>query len=261
MTLTMSEARKRIIVPIDTSSILRAANLIDRLAPLVGGFKIGYEAGFGFGWDVAAEMVNETGKKLMFDAKLHDIPNTLGKGVKGIVKNFDPWIITMHAASTVEGVRAAVDEAGSTRICCVTVLTSIDPESTDYSTLFPQPVQPQVRNMAYIAKFGGASALVCSPQELSAVVAERPADFILITPGVRPEWAPANDQVRTMTPMEAVAAGADYLVVGRPITDPPEDAPNINGSSEAAVTAIADEIIAGMAQRIADVELPSGNDT
>lgn len=261
MTLTLKEARDRIIVPIDTDSRLKAADLINRLAPLVGGFKIGYEAGFGFGWDVAAGMVNESGKKLMFDAKLHDIPNTLKKGVKGIVYNFDPWLITMHSASTVEGVRAAVGEAGSTRICCVTVLTSIDPESTDYWTLFPQPVQPQVRNMAYIAKFGGASALVCSPHELPVVVPERPADFIFITPGVRPEWAPANDQARVMTPMEAVAAGADYLVIGRPITQPPEDAPNINGSPEAAVIAVADEVVAGMAQRIAAVEIPSGNDT
>jgi orotidine-5'-phosphate decarboxylase len=259
--LTLREARNRIIVPIDTDSRLKAAELISRLAPHVGGFKIGYEAGFGFGWDVASEMVKESGRRLMFDAKLHDIPNTLAKGVKGIKKNFDPWLITMHAASTVEGVRAAASEAGDTRICCVTVLTSIDPESHDYQQLFPQPVQPQVRNMYFMAKFGGARALVCSPQELDAVVLSRTDDFIFITPGVRPEWAPANDQARMMTPMQAVAAGADYLVIGRPITQPPADAPGINGSSEAAAIAIADEIVAGMAQRIADVELPSGNDT
>jgi orotidine-5'-phosphate decarboxylase len=117
-----------------------------------------------------------------------------------------------------------------------------------------------VRNMYFMAKFGGARALVCSPQELDAVVLSRTDDFIFITPGVRPEWAPANDQVRMMTPMEAVAAGADYLVIGRPITQPPADAPGINGSSEAAAIAIADEIVAGMAQRIAAIELPSSND-
>ncbi len=261
MTLTMSEARERIIVPIDTSSILRAADLINRLSPLVGGFKIGYEAGFGFRWDVACEMVTESGKRLMFDAKLHDIPNTLAKGVKGIVRNFDPWLITMHAAATERGVRAVVEEAGSERVCCVTVLTTIDPTSSEYRTLYASPIDQQVSTMQLIADRGGAKALVCAPPELRLVAHKRPSGLIYVNPGVRPEWAPANDQVRMMTPMEAVAAGADYLVVGRPVTEPPEDAPNINGSSEAAVIAIADEIIAGMTVRQQGFMSPPSSDT
>ncbi|MFO0955351.1 MAG: orotidine-5'-phosphate decarboxylase [Candidatus Saccharibacteria bacterium] len=258
--LTMKEARERIIVPIDTSSRLKAADLINRLSPLVGGFKIGYEAGFSFGWDVAAEMVNESGKKLMFDAKLHDIPNTLAKGVRGIVKNFDPWLITMHASATERGVQAVAEQAGYTTTCCVTVLTSIDPESDEYAQLYASPIEQQVVDMQSIASAGGARRLVCAPSELRYTVPSRITAMKYITPGVRPEWAPANDQVRMMTPMQAIAAGADYLVIGRPITQPPEDAPAINGSSEAAVTAIADEIIAGMAQRKTRFTPPPGND-
>jgi orotidine-5'-phosphate decarboxylase len=147
------------------------------------------------------------------------------------VSRLRPEILTVHAAAGSDVIRAAVESAPATCVAAVTVLTSLGDD--DLSALgVPGPVSDVVRRMAVLAVAAGARGLVCSPQEVAAVRAEVGPDVMLITPGVRPAGADLHDQTRVATPEEAIRAGADLLVIGRPITGAPDP-----GAAAAAVAA------------------------
>jgi orotidine-5'-phosphate decarboxylase len=158
--------------------------------------------------------------ELFLDLKLHDIPATVAGGVRSVAR-LNPRFLTVHAAGGPAMVRAAVDAAGSAepglRIAAVTVLTSLG-EADLAAVGLAGPASDAVRRLAVLAVSAGAQALVCSPQEVRTVRAEVGSDVTLITPGIRPPGSARVDQVRVATPAEAVEAGADLLVVGRPVT-------------------------------------------
>lgn len=234
MTLIPTE---RIIVPLDTPDAEIAARLVAELAPLVGAFKVGYELGYALGWDAAAALVHNADGKLFLDAKLNDIPNTVGSGARSLAKHA-PQFLTVHASSGEKAIAAAVSESDpSTTVLAVTVLTSLSNEEAE--AIFHQDTRQQVCELALRAVQAGAGGIVCSPLELEALRAlPELRDVVLVTPGVRPAWALANDQQRVLTPSAAIERGADYLVIGRPITAPPETI----GSPRDAAELIAEEI-------------------
>jgi orotidine-5'-phosphate decarboxylase len=174
---------------------------------------------------------------LFLDLKLHDIPNTVAGGVRSAC-SVSPRFLTIHAAGGEAMMRAAAEAAkaaGSSRpmLLGITVLTSMD--DTDLAAVGQNgPTLDQVRRLAALAKKSGLDGVICSPRELEALRRECGRDFLLVTPGIRPSWTGTDDQKRAMTPKEAITRGADYLVIGRPITQSDDPA--------AALARIADEI-------------------
>jgi orotidine-5'-phosphate decarboxylase len=153
---------------------------------------------------------------LFLDLKLHDIPNTVAAAARSIVR-LKPQYLTVHASGGAAMVRAAVEAAPDVTIAGVTVLTSLDEDDLDAIGL-AGPALDAARRLAVVAVGAGARALVCSPREVAAIRAEVGPGITLITPGVRPAGSDAQDQARIATPEQALADGADLLVVGRPIT-------------------------------------------
>ncbi|WP_131770810.1 orotidine-5'-phosphate decarboxylase [Candidatus Protofrankia californiensis] len=152
---------------------------------------------------------------LFLDLKLHDIPNTVAAGMRSVAR-LEPRYVTVHAAGGAAMVRAAVDAAPDVEIAAVTVLTSLG--SAELASVgFGGTPSDVVRRLAAVAVAAGARAVVCSPREAAAVRAEVGSDVTLITPGIRAAGSRPDDQARTATPTEAVEAGSDLLVVGRPI--------------------------------------------
>ena len=166
-----------------------------------------------------------TGRPVFLDLKLHDIPNTVAGAVRAILP-LAPRMLTVHAAggaAMVAAARQASEAAGAARpmILAVTVLTSLD-EADLAATGVPGPPASQVLRLARLAVAAGADGLVCSPLEVAMLRDALGAGPALVVPGIRPTGSAAGDQARTMTPAEAVAAGADWIVVGRPITAAPD---------------------------------------
>jgi orotidine-5'-phosphate decarboxylase len=226
----------RIIVPLDLADREEAKRIVSELAQHVGGFKVGYQLGYNMGWSAAAELVTAEGAKVFLDPKLNDIPNTMAQGATALC-GLNPWMLTLHASAGINGMRAVVEKKGSTLILAVTVLTSFS--EADSQRVFGMSSQEKVKQFAIDAAKAGVDGLVCSPKELDVLSEEENLSKVLrVTPGVRPVWAAADDQARVTTPAEAVAAGADYLVIGRPITRPPGSI----GSPAEAAKRIVDEI-------------------
>ena len=164
-----------------------------------------------------------SGVQVFLDLKLHDIPNTVAGAARAVAK-LRPEILTVHAAGGADMIKAAVQSAPETLVAGVTLLTSIgDQDLADLGV--GGSVSDAVRRMAELAVAAGARGLVCSPQEVAAVRAEVGPDILLITPGIRPAGVTSDDQARIATPVEALKAGADLLVIGRPITGPPIQVP------------------------------------
>ncbi len=208
----------RLIVALDTTDITRAATWAAAAAPHVGLFKLGLEFFLANG---AAGVRAIQGRPVFLDLKLHDIPNTVAGGVRAVL-DVRPRMLTIHAsggAAMIEAARRAAETAGAERpmILAVTVLTSLDAAALAATGVADAPAQ-QVLRLARLALASGADALVCSPQEVAMLRAALGPDARFIVPGIRPAGAAADDQARTMTPAQAVAAGADWIVVGRPIT-------------------------------------------
>jgi len=241
------EPKDRIIVPLDVSSVWEARDLVDLLAGHVGMFKIGLE----FVWaTIASILLAEekdaleilrslrslagviSGRRAFIDAKLADIPNTIEKSSLAI-SSMGVRFLNIHASCGPEAIRKAVDNRGKSFVLGVTVLTSLSEENC--ISIFGDAPGIKVRDFARMLMDNGADGVICSPQELDFL---RGFSLLKVTPGTRPIWAAKNDQKRIMTPKEAIRAGADYLVCGRPIIKPPDE---INGPVEAA-RMIADEI-------------------
>lgn len=205
-----------IAVALDAPDLETAARWAGLVTPHVSTVKIGLELYLRYGPEVVASIRGASGVKIFLDLKLHDIPATVGGAARAVAR-LRPEILTVHAAGGPEMIRAAADAAPGTTIAAVTVLTSLGP--ADLDRIGTQgPVPDAVLRLAALAVEAGARGLVCSPQEVAAVRAEVGPGITLITPGVRPAGAQANDQARVATPEEALRSGADLLVIGRPIT-------------------------------------------
>ena len=185
--------------------------------PYVSTMKVGLETFLRDG-DASVEAVRAAarGRDVFLDLKLHDIPNTVA-GAARSVAHLNPAFLTVHATGGSAMVRAAVEELPDTRVTAVTVLTSMsEADLAEVGLLGPS--LDAVRRLAALSVAAGARAIVCSPQEVAAVRAEVGDSVVLITPGVRPAGSAAGDQARVATPEQALADGADLLVIGRPIT-------------------------------------------
>jgi orotidine-5'-phosphate decarboxylase len=223
------------LVAIDRADLGEAKAEVQRLSGLVGGIKLGLEFFVANGPEGVAQI--GSGLPLFLDLKLHDIPTTVAGAVRAACRA-SPRFVTLHAGGGSAMLRAAVDAVrneGATarpRLLAVT-LTSLD--ESDLSAVGQRgPLGRQVQRLAELAQAAGVDGVVCSPREVTALRRQCGNDFLLVVPGIRPGWASAQDQKRVMTPAEAVNAGADYLVIGRPITAATDPA--------AAVTRIAEEI-------------------
>jgi orotidine-5'-phosphate decarboxylase len=220
--------RKRLIIALDMDDSQKALKMVDLLKSRVEFFKVGMELFYSSGGDIIKE-IKDRGCKVFLDLKLHDIPNTVAKAAKSLTR-FKPDIINVHASGGPEMMKAAAaairEEAERLSIPCpaiiaVTVLTSINQD------IFTQlgnigRVEDLVVNWAKLTKDCGLDGVVASPGEVAFIREACGPDFMVVTPGVRPDWAEAGDQKRFTTPAMAIKSGATYIVVGRPVTSHPE---------------------------------------
>lgn len=208
------DPRERLIVALDVSSVAEAEAMVARLGDAVAFYKIGYQLGFAGGLAMAEKLAG-SGKQVFVDMKLHDIGNTVAQGVRSVAR-LGATFLTVHAYP--QTMHAAVDARADTnlRILAVTVLTSYD-DADLAAAGYDFTVPELVAERAAQARDIGVDGLVCSAEEAAGLRPIIGARMVLVTPGIRPAGADAGDQKRIMTPAAAVKAGADYLVVGRPI--------------------------------------------
>jgi orotidine-5'-phosphate decarboxylase len=209
-------SRDRLIVALDLPSVACAESVIEKLGDSVTFYKIGYQLGFAGGLPLARRLA-DAGKKVFIDLKLHDIGNTVARGVESVA-SLGGTFLTVHAYP--QTMKAAVEaRAGSDlKILAVTVLTSYDDSDLEAAG-YRFGVSDLVEARARQAEALGIDGLVCSPEEATNLRKIINAQMKLVTPGVRPAGAAVGDQKRIMTPARAIAAGADYLVVGRPVME------------------------------------------
>jgi orotidine-5'-phosphate decarboxylase len=207
------EPRDRLIVALDVSTVEEAQAMVARLGDAVSFYKIGYQLALAGGLSYAAALI-DSGKQLFVDMKLHDIGNTVASGVKS-VSRIGATFLTVHAYP--QTMRAAVEaREGGLRILAVTVLTSYD-DADLADAGYDFTVAELVAQRAAQARDIGVDGLVCSGEEAAKIRGIVGPKVALVIPGIRPAGADMGDQKRIMTPAAAIAAGADYLVVGRPI--------------------------------------------
>jgi orotidine-5'-phosphate decarboxylase len=207
--------RDRVIVPLDLPSVAAAEAMVARLGDSVTFYKIGYQLAYAGGLPLVSQLV-KSGKKVFLDLKLHDIGNTVARGVESVAK-LGATFLTVHAYP--QTLKAAVEgRAGSDlKLLAVTVLTSYD-DSDLHAAGYRLNVSDLVEARAQQAQVLGLDGIVCSPEEATALRKLVGHQMTLVTPGIRPAGSEVGDQKRIMTPARAIAAGSDYLVVGRPIT-------------------------------------------
>jgi orotidine-5'-phosphate decarboxylase len=207
------EPRERLIVALDVSSVEAAQAMVARLGETVSFYKIGYQLGFAGGITFSQQLI-DSGKQVLVDLKLHDIGNTVAQGVKSVAR-LGATFLTVHAYP--QTMKAAVDaREGGLRILAVTVLTSAD-DADLVAAGYAYSVRELVARRAAQAREIGVDGLVCSPEEAANLRSIVGPKMALVTPGIRPAGSAADEQKRIATPAAAIAAGADYLVVGRPI--------------------------------------------
>ena len=215
--------RNPIIIALDVPTAEAALKLVEQLAPVSGGFKIGSELFTSAGPDIVRR-VRATGASVFLDLKFHDIPNTVAKAVASATR-FDVQMLTIHTSGGLEMMRAAeasaqqaakADGRAAPLVLGVTVLTSSNGGTLAETGCEPDVVA-QVERLARLAVKAGLRGLVCSPLEIVALRKILPAHVQLVTPGIRTGAEKADDQKRTLTPREALQAGANWLVIGRPI--------------------------------------------
>jgi len=212
----MPPPRDRLIVALDLPAVRDAEAMVERLGDSVTFYKVGYQLAFAGGLEFASALAR-AGKRVFLDMKLHDIENSVAKGVENVARlgvNF----LTVHAYPQTMKAAVAARRGSGLKILAVTVLTSyddIDLAESGYST----GVESLVARRAQQAHDLGVDGLVCSPEEASPLRLAVGHDMLFVTPGIRPQGSARGDQKRVTTPSQAIAAGADYLVVGRPITE------------------------------------------
>ncbi len=212
----------RLIVPLDVPDLTMAIALVEQL-PGVTFWKVGLELFVGTGPAILKEL-KQRQKRIFLDLKFHDIPNTV-LGACRSASAYDVELLTLHATAG----RTALTQASQVmqqldhppKLLAITLLTSIDARALALELKNPLALPDYVQQMALLAQNAGLNGVVCSPQEAAQLRQLCGPDFLLVCPGVRPTWANRGDQQRVMTPQQAIAAGADYLVIGRPITAAP----------------------------------------
>ena len=209
-----------IVVALDFDNKFNALQLIDKLDPSMCRLKVGKEMFTLFGPQLVKE-IHDRGFDLFLDLKFHDIPNTVAKAVTAAAE-MGVWMVNVHASgglAMMEAARRALLPYGDNAplLIAVTVLTSMSDDELKLIGVAGS-AEDQVRRLARLTQKAGLDGVVCSARESSMLKAELGADFKLVTPGIRPAGSDAGDQKRIMTPAEAMAAGSDYLVIGRPIT-------------------------------------------
>jgi orotidine-5'-phosphate decarboxylase len=216
MQRTSIALRDRVIVALDLPDVAAAEAMVDRLGDSVTFYKIGYQLGYAGGLAMVGRLAG-AGKKVFIDLKLHDIGNTVSRGVESIAK-LGATFLTVHAYP--QTMKAAVEaRAGSgLKILAVTVLTSYD-DGDLHAAGYRLGVSGLVEARARQAQGLGVDGLVCSPEEAASLQRIVGHQMHLVTPGIRPAGSATGDQKRIMTPARAIAAGADYLVVGRPVVE------------------------------------------
>jgi orotidine-5'-phosphate decarboxylase len=238
--MNRDEARKKIIFALDVNGVSEIDRYAGMLSGMVGMFKVGKELFTSCGPE-AVRAVQRHGGQVFLDLKYHDIPNTVAKAMLEAAR-LGVQLTNLHALGGAEMMETAASavrkEFGDDRprLLAVTILTSSTAE-TLRGVGIDHPVEEMVVRLARLAQGAGMDGVVASPMEIGLIRAACGPDFLIVTPGVRPSFSTADDQKRIMTPAEAVSAGADYLVVGRPIAQAkdPVDAADL----------IADEILAG----------------
>ncbi|MEX1033603.1 MAG: orotidine-5'-phosphate decarboxylase [Cellvibrionaceae bacterium] len=208
-----------IIVALDCADLSACMSLVDQLNPAQVRLKVGSEL-FTLSGPAIVEKLSGKGFDVFLDLKFHDIPNTVAQAVRAAAQ-LGVWMVNVHASGGERMMVAAREalEGVSTRplLIAVTVLTSMADADLQQSGVFRSP-RDQVLHLASLAQQSGLDGVVCSARESTLLKEKLGPEFALVTPGIRPPGAEANDQRRTLTPAEAIAAGSDYLVIGRPIT-------------------------------------------
>ena len=216
--------RERLIVALDTLRLDVVDGLLKELHGIVSFYKIGFELFTAHGWK-AVEKVKKAGARVFLDLKLHDIPNTVAK-TAAVLTEHEVDMFNVHALGGIEMMKAArqgVDERSKGRkqkplLLAVTILTSHNQADLDRVGMVKN-LREEVLSLARLAKEAGLDGVVTSPEETALLRKEFSSEFLIITPGIRPAGAAKGDQKRTFSPREAMAAGASFLVVGRPITE------------------------------------------
>jgi orotidine-5'-phosphate decarboxylase len=218
------DPRERLIVALDVSTAAAAQKIVAAVGDSASTYKVGLQLYTAVGPQIVRDLV-ASGRRVFLDLKYHDIPNTVGRAVAEAEK-LGVAMLTIHAAGSTRMIRAAIDAAKvrpDLMVLAVTVLTSMD--SHDLETIGVQAgLEDSVVRLANLALANGCQGIVSSAREASTVRARLGDRFAIVTPGVRPTGSRVGDQVRVVTPAEAIAAGASHIVVGRPITDAPDPA-------------------------------------
>jgi len=216
-----NQPQNAVFTAVDTTDLDAAIALGKALAPISGGIKLGKEFFTAHGPQGVMAVAGKT-TSLFLDLKFHDIPNTVAGGVRAAAKTVQPNMLTIHASGGPAMIRAAADasaEFGDARpwILAVTVLTSMDDDDLR-AVGVNDTAEAQVLRLAELAQNNGADGVICSPREITALRRVCGPNFKLVVPGIRPAGADHGDQKRVKTPTEAIADGASFLVIGRPIT-------------------------------------------
>jgi orotidine-5'-phosphate decarboxylase len=220
----MRRGKDYIIFPLDVASIDTAKNYVELLAESVGLFKVGLELFVRSGPEIIEYIHTHSGARVFLDLKLHDIPATVGRAMARI-SDLGVAFTTVHVGETQQMLEAAVEGSrGKVGILGVTVLTSVcaeDLKTAGYREDFYNDIPRTVIQRAQIAHKTGCAGVICSGLEAQQIKEKLGADFLAVTPGIRPAWTVTEkeDQQRITTPAQAITAGADYLVIGRPIRD------------------------------------------
>jgi orotidine-5'-phosphate decarboxylase len=216
----------RIIVPLDVPSLTEAIALVDRL-PQVSFWKVGLELFVAAGPEIL-KFLKEREKRIFLDLKFHDIPNTVAGACRS-ANAYGVALLTVHATAGRKALQAAMEALGTEeprpKLLAISLLTSLNSRDLAFDLKIPIELPEYTLQMALLAQESGLDGAVCSPQEVSQLRQVCGDRFLLVCPGVRPNWSEVGDQKRVMTPSSAIASGADYLVIGRPITaaaDPSE---------------------------------------
>jgi len=230
----MASRSNPVYCAVDTVDLAQAARLIRSVAggarPAVGGIKLGLEFFLAHGAPgvryAFPAPVRATGVGFFLDLKLHDIPNTVAGGIRAVVE-LEPTFVTLHTAGGTAMMKAAAETAAAEarrlgvarpKLLGVTVLTSLDKSDLEATGVSAEPGAQAVR-LAVLARASGLDGVVCSPHEIAALREACGKEFVLMVPGIRPAGSASGDQKRVMTPRQAVALGANHLVIGRPITE------------------------------------------
>ncbi len=229
MSISQQQAKEKIIVALDVPNRAEAMQLVERLSGEVGAFKIGMQLYNAEGPAIVRE-IEAAGGRVFLDLKFHDIPNTVAEATR-VVTKLGVAIMNVHAAGGKKMMAGAAEAAAEQAkaagvakplVTAVTVLTSISQAEFEDEVGIGRPIAEQVIHWAKLAQAAGLDGVVASAKEITDIRNACGPDFVIITPGIRPVWAAANDQSRIMTPKQAVELGATYLVIGRPITAQPD---------------------------------------